>query len=89
VIEAINAGQVPKAFQEVLTSRSNELVNTVNCPQPPPPPPPPPAEEDENDNHGKGKGKDKQKDNQDTVQTDTGVTELPPPIDTTTEGPGG
>jgi len=33
VIEAINAGRVPPAFQEDLQSRANELVNTVNCPQ--------------------------------------------------------
>ncbi len=33
MIEAINAGRVPPAFQEDLQSRANELVNTVNCPQ--------------------------------------------------------
>lgn len=35
VIEAINAGGVPPAFQEDLQSRANELVNTVNCPPTP------------------------------------------------------
>ena len=34
VIEAINAGRIPPAFQEHLQARSNELVNTVNCPPP-------------------------------------------------------
>ena len=34
VIEAINAGRVPATFQEDLQARANELVNTVNCPQP-------------------------------------------------------
>jgi hypothetical protein len=34
VIAAINAGRVPPAFQEQLQARSNELVNTVNCPPP-------------------------------------------------------
>ena len=34
MIEAINAGRVPPAFQEQLQARSNELVNTVNCPPP-------------------------------------------------------
>jgi len=34
VIEAINASRVPPAFQEQLQARSNELVNSVNCPPP-------------------------------------------------------
>ncbi len=34
MIEAINAGRIPPAFQEHLQARSNELVNTVNCPPP-------------------------------------------------------
>jgi len=34
VIEAINAGRIPSAFQEDLQARTNELVNTVNCPPP-------------------------------------------------------
>src|SRR6188508_2063935 len=34
VIEAINAGRIPPAFQEDLQARTNELVNTVNCPPP-------------------------------------------------------
>jgi hypothetical protein len=36
VIEAVNAGAIPPAFQEPLTARTNELVNEVNCPQPEP-----------------------------------------------------
>jgi hypothetical protein len=34
VIEAINAKRIPRAFQEHLQARANELVNTVNCPAP-------------------------------------------------------
>ena len=34
MIEAINAGRIPPAFQEGLQARANELVNTVNCPPP-------------------------------------------------------
>lgn len=33
MIQAINAGRIPSAFQEDLQSRANELVNTVNCPR--------------------------------------------------------
>lgn len=46
VIAAIQAGQVPAAFQESLTATANELVNQINCPQPDEPPPPAPSEED-------------------------------------------
>ena len=34
MIEAINASRIPPAFQEDLQARTNELVNTVNCPPP-------------------------------------------------------
>ena len=34
VIDAINTGRIPPAFQEDLQARTNELVNTVNCPPP-------------------------------------------------------
>jgi RNA processing factor Prp31 len=34
VIDAINTGRIPPAFQEDLQARANELVNTVNCPPP-------------------------------------------------------
>jgi hypothetical protein len=37
---AVDAGRVPPAFQNELMSTVDELVNTVNCPQPPPPAPP-------------------------------------------------
>ena len=55
MIEAINAGRIPPAFQEDLQARSNELVNTVNCP-------PPPAEDDGDGEQSKKdeKKKDKQ-----------------------------
>jgi hypothetical protein len=65
VLAAINEGRVPREFQEDLTARANELVNTVNCP---PPPAPTTTEEDDDEddaatdggnrkNTGKGKGK--------------------------------
>jgi hypothetical protein len=72
-VRAINAGAVPRAYQEGLQARVNELVNEVNCP-----PPPEPEEEEEEEQEeepqegegdgegegegngkGKGKGKDK------------------------------
>jgi hypothetical protein len=52
---AINAGQVPARFQEDLTARANELVNTINCP-------PPPEEEEEEEDKDKDKDKEKDKD---------------------------
>lgn len=75
VIEAINAGRVPPAFQEDLQARSNELVNTVNCPRP--------SDEDEGDD-GKSKKDKKQKDEQQSEE------ELVPtePLPTVTEGEG-
>ena len=53
VIEAINAGRVPPAFQEDLQARANELVNTVNCA-------PPIVEEEDDDEERKPKN-DKKK----------------------------
>lgn len=52
MIEAINAGQVPPAFQEDLQARANELVNTVNCPR----------TSDEDDEKSKKDKEDKKKD---------------------------
>ena len=66
-LRAINAGAVPRPYQENLRARVNELVNEVNCP----PPPEPEVEEEEeqedsqdtgeNEDTGKGKGKGKDK----------------------------
>jgi hypothetical protein len=57
VTEAINAGAVPRRFQEELSAKANELVNEVNCP------PPPPAETDEeDDDEGNGRGQGKKQD---------------------------
>ena len=53
MIEAINAGRIPPAFQEDLQARANELVNTVNCPST--------SSEDDDDDEEK-KEKDKKKD---------------------------
>jgi hypothetical protein len=39
VVAAIQAGQVPAAFQESLTATANELVNQINCPEPDEPAP--------------------------------------------------
>jgi hypothetical protein len=80
VVQAINAGDVPPAFQEELLSRANELVNEVNCTQPPT------TEEDDED---KGKGKGKGHRNKDepavTFPTDTSTDTFTD----TTSGPGG
>ena len=48
---------MPRAFQEHLQSRANELVNTVNCP-----PPATTTEADAEDAGEKGRGKKKGKD---------------------------
>jgi hypothetical protein len=65
-VAAINRGDVPTVFQEDLTARANELVNSVNCP--PPAPPPTTTEEDAgggDDGRGKGRNKKKEKDKKD------------------------
>lgn len=73
VIAAINAGAVPPRFQEELSAKANELVDTVNCA-------PPEEDEDEDEvggenGHGKKKGKKKK---QDEAAGDEGITvELP------------
>ena len=54
MIEAINAGRIPPVFQEHLQARSNELVNTVNCP--------PPADQGDDDEEQDKKDKKKKKD---------------------------
>lgn len=54
MIEAINAGRIPPAFQEHLQARSNELVNAVNCPAP--------TVTSESDDHTSKKDKEKKKD---------------------------
>lgn len=56
-IAAVNAGEIPGAFQEELVARTQELVNAVNCPAPVAQPEPQ-AEEDEDDD-GPGRGKKK------------------------------
>lgn len=65
VVQAINAGEVPPAFQEELLARANELVNEVNCPAPEPT-----TTEEE-----KPKKKDKKKDETVPTDTDTVVTD--------------
>jgi hypothetical protein len=71
VVEAINNGQIPPAFQEDLTNRANELVNEVNCP------PPEPTTTEEKKPKKKGKKKDQQEQTPtepvttDTMPTDT------------------
>jgi hypothetical protein len=72
VIEAINAGRIPPEFQEHLQARSNELVNTVNCP--------PPADQDDDDekqDKKEKKKKDKQQPEEEPVPTE--------PVPTVTE----
>jgi hypothetical protein len=82
VTEAINAGAVPARFQEELSSKANELVNTVNCP-------PPPAEEpedekddeaDEDAGRGEGNGEDKDKEKKDGGDDLLPTVEIPPTV---------
>ena len=79
VSSAIDAGKVPRAFQDDLQTRATELVNTVNCP----PPVQTSTEQDENNDNGNGKGKKKGKDKkkQDEIQTEPTVTVEIPPAD--------
>jgi hypothetical protein len=86
-IGAINEGKVPRAFQEDLQARANELVNTINCP-----PPPTTTEEDDKGGEGKGgegkaggdKGKDKKDENKGDEQKggegEDGVITVPLPV---------
>jgi hypothetical protein len=67
-VQAVNAGEVPPAFQEDLLARANELVDEVNCP-----PPEPTTTEDKKPK--KGKKKDKQ---QETTPTEPAVTDTVP-----------
>jgi hypothetical protein len=78
VVEAINNGQVPPAFQEELSNRANELVDEVNCP-------PPPTTDEGDKKEKKHKKKDKKADEQPIVPTDTVVTDTTP-TDTTGNG---
>jgi hypothetical protein len=73
VIDAINAGRIPPAFQEDLQARANELVNTVNCP----------PTSDEDDDDGKRKKDKKKKDEEEPPPEETIPTE---PLPTVTEG---
>ena len=75
MIEAINAGRVPPAFQEQLQARSNELVNSVNCP-------PPTDQGESDDEQSKKDKKEKKKDKQQSEQEPTVPTE---PLPTVTE----
>ena len=77
MIEAINAGRVPPAFQEDLQSRANELVNTVNCPQP--------TDQDDDEDEEKPK-KDKQDKKNDEEQSEEEL--VPTPLPTVPEGEG-
>jgi hypothetical protein len=70
VIEAINAGRVPPAFQEDLQARANKLVNTVNCP--------PPIVEDEDDDDEEKPKKDEEKEEEDKKKEEKPEEELIP-----------
>ncbi len=80
MIEAINAGRIPPAFQEDLQSRANELVNSVNCP-------PPPTEDDAGDDDESKKDKKKKKDEEEPPPEELIPTE-PQPLPTVPEGEG-
>jgi RNA processing factor Prp31 len=81
VIDAINAGRIPPAFQEDLQARANELVNTVNCP---PPTTEEPAEGDEDSKEKKKEEKKKEEKKSDEQQAPPEVETEPLP--TITEG---
>ena len=74
MIEAINAKRIPRAFQEHLQARANELVDTVNCP-----PPTDTGQSDEEQGKKDKKKKDKQQSKDELVPTE--------PLPTTTEEP--
>ena len=76
ILDAVNGGQIPPAFEEDLTSRANELVNEVNCP---PPVQQPTTESTPEEDRGKGRGKKK---GHEKGKTDTGL--LPGLVDTVT-----
>jgi len=61
-IAAVNAGEIPGAYQEELVARTQELVNAVNCPPPVVQPEQQQADEDDDeDEDGPGRGKKKGK----------------------------
>jgi hypothetical protein len=76
VIDAINAGRIPPAFQEDLQARANELVNTVNCP------PPTTEEPAEGDEDSKEKKKEEKKSDEQQAPPEVETEPLP----TITEG---
>jgi hypothetical protein len=69
-IAAVNAGEIPAAFQEELVARTQELVNAVNCP-PPVVQPQPQAEEDQGE-QGSGRGKKKGHEKEKSKKKDKG-----------------
>ena len=74
VVAAIQAGDVPPRFQEDLTARANELVNTVNCPEPEPEQEKTDDDEIEAENEKKNKKDKKNEQEEQPLPTD----ELPP-----------
>jgi hypothetical protein len=70
VVDAINAAQIPSAYQEDLQARANELVNEVNCPH----------TTTEEEKPKKDKKKKKAAEQEETVPTE------PPPTFTDGEG---
>ena len=60
-IAAVNAGEIPGAYQEELVARTQELVNAVNCPQPVAQPEPQADEDEDDDGPGRGKKKGHEK----------------------------
>jgi hypothetical protein len=56
-IAAVNAGEIPGAYQEELVARTQELVNAVNCPAPVAEPEPQADEDEDDDVPGRGKKK--------------------------------
>jgi hypothetical protein len=71
VIDAINTGRIPPAFQEDLQARANELVNSVNCP------PPTNEEPAEGDEDSKEKKKEEKKSDEQQAPPEVETEPLP------------
>lgn len=72
VTEAINAGSIPARLQEDLSSKANELVNEVNCPEPPL------VTEDDDDDDDDDEGRRKGKKSKEKDEDEDPPIEIPP-----------
>jgi hypothetical protein len=81
VIDAINFRKIPRVFQEDLQARSNELVNTINCPS---------TSDEDDEEESKQDEKDKKKEKKEKDEEEPPPEELLPtePLPTVTGGGG-